>query len=283
MTTWDKSDFDREASNIARAFWEGYGNNGAPLSEIATKVARDNSLNPEQIRRLCRSANTQAFEQKYASLKGGADRTPSFELADAEGVISSLYQDVVKTSEKRAYAEYPDLPDEYAPAPDPTWASQEKVASLQADITPHLGPRRSPVVELRRHEKIAENLRIERAALNMQWEDAISEVVKLASYQSWDHNEFEKNIVGLYGSDALPELNAVRGQKKMASIGEGASAGAVEAKLASLRDRWIGAEDAASKLIKQAMDTRNDFFRVVSAQGENDARISQLKKVVRHG
>lgn len=283
MTTWDKSDFDREASSIARAFWEGYGNNGAPLSEIATKVARDNSLNPEQIRRLCRSANTQAFEQKYAALKGGTDRTPSFDLADAESVISSLYQDVVKTSEKRAYAEYPDLPDEFAPPPDPTWASQEKVANLQAEITPHLGARRSPVVELRRHEKIAENLRIERAMLNMQWEDAIQSVVKMASYQAWDHNEFEKNVVGLFGSDALPELNAIRSHKKMAAIGEGTAPGAVSAKLASLRERWIGEENEASRAIKLAMDTRGEFFRVVTAQENNDARLSQLKKVVRHG
>jgi hypothetical protein len=283
MTTWDNADFDREASSIARAFWEGYGNNGAPLSEIATKIARDNSLNPEQIRRLCRTANSRAFEQKHAALKGSEDRTPSFELADPENVIGALYQDVVKTSEKRAFAEYPELRDEYAQAPDPSWAAQEKVASLNAEIEAHLGPRRSPVVELRRHEKAAEEFRIQRAELNMRWEDCMAELQKLSSYQAWDHHEFEKNVVALYGGDALPELNTLRSFKKMAAIGDGAREEDVTAKLASLQDRWLGVENGASGLVKQAMSLRSEFFNVVSRQELNNNKIAQLKKVVRHG
>lgn len=283
MTTWDNTDFDREASAIARAFWEGYGNNGAPLSEIATKVARDNSLNPEQIRRLCRTANTRAFEQKHAALKGSSDRTPSFDLADAESVIGQLYQDVKTAHEKRAYAEYPDLPDEYAPAPDPAWAAQEKVASLHSEISTYLRPQRSPVVELRRHEKAAEEFRIERAALNMQWEDCLGELHKMASYQAWNHADFEKNIVALYGGAALPELNTLRSLTKQAAIGEGAQESAVLSKLAELRESWLGVEDGPSRLVKRAMELRSAFFNVVQKQAMNDEKIAQLKKVVRHG
>ena len=283
MTTWDNADFDREASSVARAFWEGYGNNGAPLSEIATKVARDNSLNPEQIRRLCRTANSRAFEQKHASLKGADDRTPSFELADAENVIGTLCQDVAKTNEKRAYAEYPELPDEFAPPLDPAWAAQEKVASLNAEIEQHLVPRRSTVVELRRHEKVAEEFRIERAGLNMQWEDCLEELRKMASYQAWDHVAFEKNVVALYGGDALPELNALRSHRKMAAIGEGAREADVVTKLAGLQQQWLGVEDAASRLVKAAMSTRTEFFNVLARQELNNQKIARLKKVVRHG
>jgi hypothetical protein len=283
MTTWDNSDFDREASSIARAFWEGYGNNGAPLSEIATKVARDNSLNPEQIRRLCRTANTRAFEQKHAALKGSSDRTPSFDLADPESVIGQLYQDVKTAHEKRAFAEYPDLRDEYAPEPDPAWAAQEKVASLNAEIGAYLSPQRSPFAELRRLEKAAEDLRIERATHNMAWEDYLGELSKLASYQAWDHAEFEKNVVALYGGDALPELNALRSFKKMAAVGEGARESAITEKLAGLQRAWIGAETPASRLVKRAMETRAEFFNVVQKQKLVDAKIAELRKVVRRG
>jgi hypothetical protein len=283
MTTWDNSDFDREASSIARAFWEGYGNNGAPLSEIATKVARDNSLNPEQIRRLCRTANTRAFEQKHAALKGSSDRTPSFDLADPESVIGQLYQDVKTAHEKRAFAEYPDLRDEYAPEPDPAWAAQEKVASLNAEIGTYLRPQRSAVAELRRHEKAAEEFRIERATLNMQWEDCLGELNKMASYQAWDQSDFEKNVVALYGGDALPELNTLRGLRKMAAIGDGASERAVTSKLGELREKWLGVENDASRLIKRAMTLRSNFFNVVEKQKLNEEKIAQLKRVVRHG
>lgn len=283
MTTWDNSDFDREASSIARAFWEGYGNNGSPLSEIATKVARDNSLNPEQIRRLCRTANTRAFEQKHAALKGASDRTPHFDLADAESVIGQLYQDVKTAHEKRAFAEYPDLPDEYAPTPDPAWAAQEKVASLEAEISTYLRPQRSPVAELRRLEKASEDLRLDRIRLNMEWEDAISDLQKMSSYQAWNHADFEKNCVALYGADVLPELNAVRSLKKMAAIGEGARETDVAEKLASLKEQWLGVEDRASRLVKKAFDCRTEFFNVVNRQTLVAEKLAAVKKVVRYG
>ena len=224
-----------------------------------------------------------AFEQKHAALKGAEDRTPRFELADAESVISNLYQNAVKANEKVAFAEYPDLADEYAPAPERPSPAREKLASIHETVEQHLPTGRSLLTTLRREEKRAEELRIERATLNMQWEDCLADLHKQASYQHWDHEEFEKNIVALYGGAALPELNTLRSLKKMAAIGHGAAETDISAKLASLQASWVGCVTAASRTVKTAMDLRQRFFTVVTQQDENRKKLAEMKRIVRHG
>lgn len=284
MPAWDNDDFDREASTLARTFWAGHDQNGSALNELATKVARDHNLNPEQIRRLCRNANTKAFEQKFAALKGEPDRTPVFDLADAEAVISQMHQDVMHAHAKQAeaLAEYPDLGNEYAPLPDPVVFARAKVASLQSEIDDQLRPRRSPIVELRRCEKTAENLRIERGVLDLAWCEAVDGVAKLASYLGWDHDAFEKNAIALFGGDVLPELNAVRHRRKMAALGGDVDPEALHAKLASLQQQWIGIEDEPSALLKTAMAAREKYAKILDQEKQNDAVRATLKKVVRH-
>mgnify|MGYP001302369581 CR=1 FL=1 len=283
MATWDNADFDREATAIAHAYWAGRDQNGAPLNELATKTARDNGLNPEQIRRLCRNANTKAFEQKHASLKGEPDRTPNFELADPEAVIASLHQTVALAHTKQAAAEYPELRDEFAPPPDPALFAQEKVAMLSHEIDSFLSPRRSPLVELRRAEKLASELAVERHQLNYAWDDAVSAVAAHARYQGWNHDDFEKNAVALFGADVLPELNAVRHRCRLGALGDGADADEVATKLAALQQTWVGVPDAMTAQLKTAMDVRTKFIAVVARQDEVATKIANLKKVVRHG
>jgi len=283
MATWDNADFDREATAIARAYWAGREQNGAALSELATKTARDNGLNPEQIRRLCRNANTKAFEQKHAALKGEPDRTPNFELADPESVIASLHQSVALAHTKQASAEYPDLRDEFAPALDPSLFAQEKIAALTHEIDGFLGPRRSPLIELRRAEKLASELAIERHALNFAWDDALSVIAAQAKFQGWRHDDFEKNAVALFGADVLPELNAVRHRCRLGALGDGAAEDEVAAKLAALQDTWVGVPDALTAKLKEAMDVRAKFASLVARQEEVATTIANLKKVVRHG
>lgn len=282
MATWENSDFDREASAIARAFWAGHEQNGAPLSEIATKTARDNALNPEQIRRLCRQANTKAFEQKHAALKGAADRTPNFELADPETVIASLQSSVRAANTKEAAAEYPDLSDEYRPALRATDPAREKVAAFTSAIDAHLSPQKSPLVALRRAEKTAESLRMERHALNFAWDEALSKIAAQTKYLHWDHDAFEKNAVALHGADILPELNAVRQRCGMVPLGEGVADNVISAKLAALQDAWIGVPDDFSTEVQTAMRLRLKFAEVLTQQAALAHEIEQLKKVVRH-
>lgn len=283
MATWDNADFDREATAIARAFWAGREQNGAPLNELATKTARDNGLNPEQIRRLCRNANTKAFEQKHASLKGEADRTPNFELADPEAVIQQLHQTIEQASTKHAEAEYPDLSNEYAPAHNGALFAQEKIATLYREVDAALPPQRSPLVELRRAEKLAQEMTYERHALNFAWDEALSKVAAQTTYQGWNHAEFEKNAVALFGADVLPELNAVRHRCRLPAIAGDVEETEVSAKLASLQTLWVGVPDTYTALLADAMKIRAKFATLVEQQQEVSTKIQSLKKVVRHG
>jgi hypothetical protein len=284
MATWDNADFDREATAIARAFWAGRDQNGASLNELATKVARDNGLNPEQIRRLCRNTNTKAFEQKYAALKGQADRSPYFELADPEAVIENLRQTVAVAHTKQAEAEYPDLPDEYAPPPpNPKLFAREKIAALTHEIDNFLPSYRSPFVELRRAEKQAADLAIERHQLNFAWDDAINAIVEHTRYQNWNHDDFEKNAVALFGADVLPELNAIRYRCGRSELGEGAAENEVKMKLAELQQKWVGIPDELTNRLKVAMEIRAKFETLIERQNKIATKIANLKKVTRHG
>lgn len=252
MPTWNNSDFEREATDIARTFWAGKDQNGSSLNELTTKVARDHNLNPEQIRRLCRAANTQAFGQKHASLTG-EDRAPDFELSDAEGVIGALSQAILGAT-KTASAFYGALPDEYArPAPPPVAPNLTKVASE------YVAPPRSLAVEIDRTERSVKDLGYERIGLNDLWETKIAELKSHAKLQSWSHDTFEKNAVALYGADALPELNALRTVTGRTPL---ETDPATLAKLGSLQEQWLGVEDAHAVLLKQAMDLRAQYATV---------------------
>jgi len=266
MPTWNNSDFEREATDIARTFWAGKDQNGSSLNELTTKVARDHSLNPEQIRRLCRAANTQAFGQKHASLQG-EDRTPEFDLSDAEAVIGSLSLALTGAT-KVASAFYGAVPDEYArPAPPIPQASLTKVASE------YVAPPRALGIELDRALRETKDLGYERIGLNDLWETKIAELKSRARLQTWEHDAFEKNAVALYGADALPELNALRTVLGRDPIETGP---ATLAKLGSLQEQWLGVEDAHAVLLKQAMDLRAQYATVKVAHEKAEARMKSL-------
>jgi len=59
---------------------------GTPLHSSIVKMARDNSMNPEQIKRLVESANTTAFLNKFKE-KTGNQRMVEFDVADPRKVV----------------------------------------------------------------------------------------------------------------------------------------------------------------------------------------------------
>jgi hypothetical protein len=284
MATWDNSDFDREASELARVFWAGQGLNGVPLNDLATKVARDHDLNPEQVRRLCRAANTKAFEQKFASLAGEDDRSPSFPLADAEVVVQNLYQAVAhaEVAKTASYEDaYPALADELRPSPA---VETEKVAFFDpTEIDQHLSPTRRPEVELQRTEKNAHELSLLKMENDCTWSDELNALHARTRFLDWNHDAFEKNAVALYGGDALPELDSLRQLLKLPPIGEGLAREDVTAKLASLQDRWVGAPDESIHILKRAMDARRTYTEIGEKLAVEEAKLTQLRKQLRRG
>lgn len=109
---------DYIAKNAAKILAE----RGVGLSEMVTKVAREENLNPHEIARVCEEANKEVFGRLY---KGAEDKTFEFAVADAREVMKALdvpYEgpgDIFLPVEHPKYAA-----EKTAAAPTPTsWAS----------------------------------------------------------------------------------------------------------------------------------------------------------------
>lgn len=274
MPQWDQKEFDAKASELAQAFLAGRGQNGSDLCSLATKVARDNSLNPEQIKRLCRMTNVKTFESKFASMKGGADRIVEFDPIDADSVISQLTKVAAPVSiTKVATALYPDLADEVRPielpaAPEPSEA--QKVASFRQSIGPSLSPEKAYM----RAVKLAQETDVRIASADRQWKRQMEQLVSMSKRAKWDHDGFEKDAIALFGEDVMPELNALRVEKRMEPIAY------TSEKIAELQDRLFGNTTVEAELVKSASEARGQYMFQLQRKEEVAAQIKSLRKEI---
>ena len=74
MPSFSRHDIDSLAFKAVKHL-----NEGKTLHNSIVKLAKDNSMNPEQIKRLVESANTSAFLDQFNS-KTGSDRMVEFEV-----------------------------------------------------------------------------------------------------------------------------------------------------------------------------------------------------------
>lgn len=283
MPNWDSKEFDSRGAELARVYFAVDGG-GADLTSLVTKVARDNSLNPEQIRRLARAANKCAFEQKYAALKGNPDgRVVDFDVANEEAVIGQLHADAAPSRNKTASVNYPDLPDDRAPAMPEVEVfpvtPQMKVASAREDaeaIRRNLGIDH-PDREALRMEKAASEYAVREKSAERRWEDTMHLVEQATRRVYWDHDTFEKNALALHGAHILPELNALRSQRKMPELSLSAE------KIAAVQDRVLAEDDEWTQRLRGAADAREEFLRVKAARVTAEERLRELHDAVRRG
>lgn len=240
-------DYTQRAKAIAAAFCAGEEVGGNDLASLVEKAAREERLNPEQIRRLGRAANTETFGAKYAAMRGQAHRRVDFTPVDPEVVIEKLQLSDGMPTAKLAGTAYPDLPD-----PRRAARAIEKTAAV-ASAAParvsraDLAARRADAV------KIAKDLAYEVEGLNIRWRDAVAKAVGLCKAASHDHVEFEKAAVAAVGEDVLPELNAVRAELRLPPLP------ATREKLAAVRDHLLARETPATRLLKTAVELRTAY------------------------
>lgn len=241
---WSPDEYARQAESVADAFCAGQGVGGNDLSTLVEKVARDNALNPEQIRRLGRAANTAVFGRKYASRRGEPDRRIDFDPVDAETIISRLQSSAAPQLNK--VASYPDLP-------DPRRRPVEKTAGEVREPA----PRAPPAVPRWSHlQKLASELPIELRQLDIRWQSNLRALAEDCRAQTHDHVSFEKNAVAVLGAEVLTELNGVRDLLGFAPL-------VVDrAKLAEAHDEaLVGVEDRSTRLLRQASLARAEYAK----------------------
>jgi hypothetical protein len=287
MAFWDNKKYDDEATRIAKTFNAGQGQNGASLTDLVEKTARQNGLNPEQIRRLSRVANIRAWEEKFAGMKAASapDRNVEFELTSENEVIRRLHGDaaaMVSTAIKTASGDaapaqaFPDLQDamDEVRRPLPKESGTYKKASVEpVDL---LRPRR-PDMELLKLQTLADQVDVKIASARFAWRDAMQGLLDESRKITWTPAhaaEFEKAAVSLHGLSVVPEINALRrmrGEPVLPLTNE---------KVAALRDRIYAEPTPATDLVKAAAEARKEHSMLENARQTVEKKMESFRSLI---
>lgn len=213
MSRWNEKQYLQHAQNIAR----DHAASGVSLTSLSEKIARDNGLNPDEIRTLVRLSNVAAFQelfQKKAS-EGDSDRMVEFERGDPEAVIRRLVDQASVSAEpaslEHKYAAYeaPDMMTEKRLGRAFDAPSTEKTASEDLPIRPA-----SPEQVILSLRKVAEEMDVERRRLEMVWSDRLSKIAsafkRAPGYGKLSGEELEKAAYATLGEESTLELKALQ-------------------------------------------------------------------------
>lgn len=277
MTAWSTKDFEDRAERLAATWQAGAAQGGATLNDLVEKAARDHSLNPEQVQRLVAATNTKAFEVKFASMTGQADRHVDFDVANADTVLGRLGEASAPAQEK--VASYPDLPDELRGLRLPPIVPNAKLAADRslANIERLVGREEPLDRQSLRLQKVAQELNIQaRQAAHDKW--AAMDTLRAGCRRiGWDHDEFEKNAVAVHGFELLPEMNELRVHLRQPLIADPSD----RVKAATMA-RLLGSETPEVLLLKHAHDAGRRHAELSAAHAECVRRLRGLEQQI-HG
>lgn len=248
---WQRSSYEEAAQKIGKDFAENRGNNTVSINQLATKVARDNNLNPEGIRTMVRLANVAVFEEIFHKQAGATDRMFEFEVGDPEVVINTLFQETKTAMDKVAAvpAGYDFGSDYYGDLSDPIQKIAE--APYEEPVT-YI----SPLVVKQRFIQAQEKLAMEKQEHEFEWIEALEKAAKLlmvAAPPAAACVTLEKDAVSILGEEILPELSVLKeitGRCKQALLGG--------EKIAEVVDRHAANPTAEGRGIIQMLKTASE-------------------------
>lgn len=220
-------DFTRLGSAAADAL----ASKGTPLAETIDKMASDNGMSLEQIKRLCEASNNASFKA-FFDASAPTDRQATFKVAAAEDVIALRRMKSSNAEAKTASAPF-DAAHElrplsrtgYVPGNSAFDAASGAFSKTAAAAEPWVDP-----VEKAYLEKLASQQAFERQGQARLMREHLESVSATARYKyasaveeiathfrrlgpDWAPAEldaFEKNAMAQYGTRALPVLREVR-------------------------------------------------------------------------
>ena len=260
MRNWNESEYVRRAKGLA----EAHVVSGKGLNDLAEKIAREESLTPDEIRTLTRLTNVATFQEKFAR-KNDGDKLVEFEPGDPEVVIQRIVTAAAATPEtaninndKLAH-EVPDLMREVRLGRKFDEPVQEKVASDEVIEKP---VRYDMAVLCMR--KLAEDFEIERLQQGNRWERTMTALgirFKTAGRRTPDLGAFLKDAWAAFGDDAFPELTQLHEELRLAAPVIPSSE-----KLAELSARHLVSDTAEHRLLTEAVAARHGYTKIKSAQ-----------------
>lgn len=226
MPTFSKHDIDTLAFRAVDDFKQGSG-----LHDSIVKLAKENSMNPEQIKRLVESANTAAFLSEFKS-KAGNQRMVEFDVADPAKVIdeslssggsSSSPTISITVTLDRAAQLHDDVADENMPVVEHS-EPEQKVASYNDMESSAPKPL---VLNSFEAYRIRDSLLTKIAHCNYEASDLADELSRQFKgiYQREKHAGFELDALSSYGNKAIAPLQMIRNRLGMPKIARQLSAG----------------------------------------------------------
>ena len=280
MATWDNKAFDLESKKLAEYFIASQGQNGSSLNDLLEKSARENSLNPEQIRRLTRITNIKTWEEKFAGLKtaGADDRNVEFDLGNDDEVIRRLNlaaEEKLTQNTETKTASFPDLDDDtfddkYPGLKEAKFFGDvkiEKTAAIKLDLE----------MPFHRLLKMAKDLEVKIAKEKQTFVDSLQAIVDSSKKYTWNkeaQDNFEASAVVLEGMHILPELNFLRRFRKESALE------LTQEKIGQLKNYILPKETFEIRLLKAASDARQRHQTYQQAYGNMTRDIDKLKSQI---
>lgn len=229
MPTFTRHDIDNMGFRAVDSF-----KRGESLHDALVKIAKDNSMNPEQIKRLVESANTSTFLDQFKT-KQGNQRMVEFDVADPAKVIhDSLGGEPNKSSGGTSVSItiavdpvaglHDSISDENSSlSSSETEPGSAKVASLQ------LGYERPQTLAMNVNTRaqVKESLLTKIADCNYRAEDLANElaVEYRGIYTRPKYASLETDALSVFGNEAIPALQLVRSKLGMSKIARNLTAG----------------------------------------------------------
>lgn len=254
MPAWSEDEYVKRAAVIAQQS----AVSKKPLNDVCEKVARDESLNPEEIRTVVRLSNVAMFQHlfKEKDMQKHADRHVEFDVADPEIVIMRLHQ-AAAAGPQSASVENDKLAFE---VPDMMAAKRRGFeldnGTVKVASDHEVKPARTDMVVLTMR-KLASEFESRRMQASFRWEQKIAALYdafhKAPGYGP-DFGAFEKDAYAEFGDNASLELESLRKDLRFA----GRELPAEER--AKLAEHHVSDETPALSLLKEALDARADYL-----------------------
>lgn len=254
MPNWNEAEYTQRAQEIAKLHVQSRKS----LNDLSEKAARDESLNPEEIRTLVRLANVATFQEIFKN-KADGDKMVEFDVGQPEEVIRRIVSgDTMEPqtanihNDKLAY----ELPDQMSAVRGGLRSiemGEEKVASAVEDEPVRAGRKDMAVLQLR---KLASEFEVEKMRLGYVWEMKLAELTsEFRKLYGPKYDEFEKDAYADYGMDVLPEVVTLREGLRLPLTKPD------EEKVAHLTTHRVTEQSPTHDLLKIAVESRVQYVK----------------------
>ena len=261
MPAWSEDDYVKRAAEVAAHSVVSKKS----VTDACEKVAKEEALNPEEIRTLVRLSNVAMFQAlfKQKDAEGQPDRNVEFEVGDPEVVIQRLHQAAAEGPQTASIMndklshEIPDL----MAAKRRGFELDNSRPKVATDL--EVTPGRIDMVVLNMR-KLADEFESRRMSAGYRWEEKLAELNRVfnkAPGYGPSFPDFCRDALSEHGEKVAVELDCMRRDLKLKTLPVD------EAERAKLAEFHVAEDSPALTLLKEAYDARMEYQACEEAAG----------------